>query len=89
MNLKEAIETVAFELGELPCMSDEAYDALDYIENNADNIVEVVRCKDCKWHRIEHICTLHEIEIIYLDWFCADGERKDGWKPGEPDAGMD
>ena len=45
------------------------------------DVVEVVRCKDCKWW---------EYDTIFEDgwcrgkrqgnpkWFCADGERKDG-----------
>ena len=80
MNLKEAIETVAFELGELPCVSDEAYDALDYIENNAENIVEVVRCKDCihrEKYECDHIKLADTCLGVWDDFFCADGERKD------------
>lgn len=44
--------------------------------------VEVVRCKDCKYHEDE------EIGMVYCpnalggwvgeNWFCAYGERKDG-----------
>lgn len=44
--------------------------------------VEVVRCKDCKYHEDE------EIGMVYCpnalggwvgeNWFCADGERKEG-----------
>ena len=47
---------------------------------------EIVRCKDCKHGKIHGIdveCVAHE-EISYdpepwhpLDWFCADGERRD------------
>lgn len=57
------------------------------------DVVPVVRCKDCKWHkqactaqyydgsrRIEHICTLLQIIINNLDSYCADGERKNGGK---------
>ena len=36
--------------------------------------VEVVRCKDCKYFKTR----LCENEDNYDDWFCADGERKDG-----------
>ena len=47
---------------------------------------ELVRCKDCKHGKIHGIdveCVAHE-EVSYdpepwhpLDWFCADGERKE------------
>ena len=36
--------------------------------------VPVVRCKDCKYFETP----LCENEDNYDDWFCADGERKDG-----------
>ena len=36
--------------------------------------VEVVRCKDCKYFET----WLCQNEDNYDDWFCADGERKDG-----------
>ena len=36
--------------------------------------IEVVRCKDCKYFKTR----LCENEDNYDDWFCADGERKDG-----------
>lgn len=74
----------------------ELFDAVGYVIDKTPTVdaMPVVRCKDCKWHkqectaqyydgsrRIEHICTMYEIEINYLDWFCADGERKDGGIP--------
>ena len=52
--------------------------------DNAPTIdaVPVVRCKDCKYHEDE------EIGMVYCpnalggwvreNWFCADGERKEG-----------
>ena len=52
---------------------------------------EIVRCNDCKfvekqpdWDKREpkYKCTLSEFEGLYdyhdKDWFCADGERKEG-----------
>ena len=36
--------------------------------------VPVVRCKDCKYFKT----WLCQNEDNYDDWFCADGERKDG-----------
>ena len=50
--------------------------------------VEVVRCRECKYHEEE--CKDHEeegIEMIYCpmiggwvenEWFCANGKRKEG-----------
>ena len=40
----------------------------------AVDAVPVVRCKDCKYFKTR----LCENEDNYDDWFCADGERKDG-----------
>ena len=61
------------------------------IQSMNDNVVEVVRCKDCKYGQKEtkkegqmycHLRT-RESEGIYLfvctnDWFCADGVKRDG-----------
>ena len=43
--------------------------------NSKVDMVEVIRCKDCK-KRSQH----HECEYGYHsdDWYCADGERKEG-----------
>ena len=53
------------------------------------DVVEVVRCKDCKHLEIingPHIyarCNLHEFPIISFgvidtrEWFCADGEKRE------------
>ena len=44
--------------------------------------VEVVRCKDCKYREQEEIGMVYCPNVIGgwtpNDWFCADGERKDG-----------
>lgn len=62
-------------------------DACDYIRSRLEteqcaDVAPVVRCRECKHHEDE------EIGIVYCpnaiggwvgeDWFCADGERKDG-----------
>ena len=63
---KETIEVVPF---------DEAVPKVN------KNLVEVVRCKDCK-HLLEHETGELECEIragwfpVKPDWFCADGERR-------------
>lgn len=53
---------------------------------NPKDMVEVVRCKDCKFSRIcldvyklKHVykCMCHIAEECHdADWFCADGERQ-------------
>lgn len=48
-------------------------------------LVPVVRCGECKyWKRIRNDCFLASCELDSLvrseDFFCADGERKDGDK---------
>lgn len=63
--------------------------ALKYIKNfPAADVVEVVRCKDCKFHRevhyedegeppcIKHVCKLYK-RAMQLDDFCSYGERKE------------
>ncbi len=41
---------------------------------NPKDMVEVVRCKDCKHYMTIH-CTCDGC-CISDDWFCADGERR-------------
>ena len=46
-------------------------------------IKELVRCKDCKWSydAIGGTFCSHGVCVdcvVYDDWFCAGGERKDG-----------
>ena len=41
---------------------------------------ELILCKDCKHHGSEN-CPLFTDAVEFVtddDWFCADGERKDG-----------
>lgn len=49
------------------------------------DVEAVVRCKDCKWNsgygRGMYVCfcTCYKTGTPHKDdWFCADGERKDG-----------
>lgn len=49
----------------------------------AADVAPVVRCGECKhWKRIRNDCILASCELDALvqseDFFCADGERKDG-----------
>lgn len=47
-------------------------------EPTAD-VVEVVRCKDCKhWSKEFEACYIHDFcEIFQSDYYCASGERKE------------
>ena len=50
-------------------------DLLDSLQQmEVVDAVPVVRCKDCKYFKTR----LCENEDNHDDWFCADGERKDG-----------
>ena len=54
-------------------------------EYKADDVVEVVRCKDCKWRDtiprfnvfLSNGCRWHESESPDDDDFCSYGERAD------------
>lgn len=48
-------------------------------EELREKFPEIVRCKDCKKRGTINcpVCMATEREM-YADWFCADGERKDG-----------
>ena len=41
------------------------------------DVVEVLRCKDCKWVEDDGFCRLHWGKLK-MDDFCSYGERKDG-----------
>lgn len=46
---------------------------------SSGNMVEVVRCKDCKWFSAKGFCKHPDGgagNIRPADWFCADGERE-------------
>ena len=50
--------------------------------------VQVVRCKDCKHYDKDPYCkgfgdctgACDNLVKVHDDWFCADGERKEGQK---------
>jgi hypothetical protein len=50
--------------------------------------VPVVRCGECKHRFVDgdnvryNVCTLNHNKVQPDDWFCADGERKDGADSG-------
>ena len=41
-----------------------------------DNHGELIRCKDCKWHRYDSYCENLSVIGFELDDFCSLGERK-------------
>lgn len=50
----------------------------------AADVVEVVRCKDCKWchagycEKYDDLIPFGCANKLWDDWFCADGEKKNG-----------
>lgn len=51
-------------------------DLVEYLKNDG-TLVEVVRCKDCKFYEKGHGCDLLNVFMFKMDdWFCADGERR-------------
>lgn len=57
---------------------DECCEAWKPKEEEKPDMVEVVRCKDCKfWYKDEcsHLCAITG-DLRPGGWFCADGERK-------------
>ena len=72
-----------YEIGEAPCRACDIGDTVDYFLDEGISptvdAVPVVRCKDCK-KRDSWECWQHFFGRIKIpdDWFCADGERKDG-----------
>lgn len=78
---------VIYEVGEAPCKSCGVNDMREYLEDapTAD-VVEVVRCKDCKWQdkgknecESWNMCRHNVIEYfaIYDEHFCEWGERRE------------
>lgn len=48
-------------------------------EASAADVVEVVRCRDCKHYNAGFECLIEGYGIERpADYFCADGKRKDG-----------
>ena len=68
-------------LSEIAVFTDVAEDVVNDIPS-AD-VVEVVRCKDCKWYYISKVngqgwCDIHENSDVDGEGFCNYGKRKDG-----------
>ncbi len=41
------------------------------------DVVQVVRCKDCKWQGNETDCPMFDPKMMKVDDFCSYGERKE------------
>lgn len=60
-----------------PHQIDDAAEALQLVP--AADVVEVVRCRECKHYNAGFECLIEGYGIERpADYFCADGERKDG-----------
>lgn len=90
--IKKALEcchTMAVKCGECPLYNrkgdwTDGKDCDDVLHDEIlkvwDNMVQVVRCKDCKWSYdaiggtfcSNGVCVDC---VVYDDWFCADGEK--------------
>ena len=80
-------EKLTEELNKTPMIAQhiDCMDLFDAINNSiAENVTEIVRCKDCKWwhesktHKGYGDCgQANGITLKSFDWFCADGERRD------------
>ena len=76
-----------YEMGDAPCRACDIGDTIDYFleEDISPTIdaVQVVRCKDCKYHFVDgdnvrfNMCLLNHNKVQPDDWFCADGRKKD------------
>lgn len=85
INVKKAIEAIN-DLPNCPNGHSDTYDKACIIgileEVPTDDVVEVVRCKDCRHHEEEELgmvyCCMNAMIVggwVPEDWFCADGER--------------
>ena len=50
---------------------------MDKDEDILEGFPEIVRCRDCKYWEDSENCPVYDLERPE-DWFCADGERKEG-----------
>ena len=63
--------------------NDVDHNGFEQFENDYSPVQELVRCRDCKYGEISGrtdsyvVCRRSSRKIEALDWFCADGERRD------------
>ena len=51
---------------------------IDYVGDIPPDNEEIVRCKDCKYNDDGECIIKAGWFPVKPDWFCADGERKEG-----------
>ena len=74
-------ESDAFQYKCINCNSYFTFDDLtSRTSSTKKDLVEVVRCKDCKWYDPFPMCGLLGTSDIREDFFCADGKEKDNGK---------
>ena len=50
-----------------------------FINGFSKNAIVPVRCKDCKYYDYHNGCmSWHDVNSKNDNWYCADGERKEG-----------
>ena len=59
------------------CQTDRIHEAVDERPSWCP-LKEIVRCKDCVFRDARDGMCEHVLQIREPDWFCADGERRDG-----------
>ena len=66
---------------EVRCRACMVGDAIDDVDGFADNSIDIVRCKDCKWCLVEEGGCERIGMVLFADeietHFCGYGERKD------------
>ena len=73
-----------YEIGDVPCRACDIGDTIDYFLDEAISptvdAIPVVHCKDCKhWNEEDRDCNIKVGHFTAPpNWYCADGERKDG-----------
>lgn len=68
-----------YEIGEAPCRACETDNVLNDVDDfPAADVVEVVRCKDCKHYQHDALFDQDWCDgrCVTPDYFCADGERR-------------
>ena len=74
----KAVQNVGVNVGKEELLKALHYDRGQYQKGYRDRDAEIVRCKDCK-HYSENECMIKAGWFpAQPEWFCADGERKEG-----------
>ena len=83
---------IVYNIGDAPCRACEIDDFKDVLENAPTiDATPVVRCKDCKHSLKDDLFRTRwcqkpgHVKEVKDEFFCADGERKDGGDANEPE----